>query len=220
MHAVSTHIQDGQIHYDDALTETPIGTIVYAIDDDINDDDTSFIDSNKKNYQLQDVVTHSGNINNKSFINQNIFAIGSDGNDANIDDDDIDNDEDDGDEIVDLVDNDGVIDKQAISNHRQVFNSFIDRYDGDFSGKIGDNLMRAQQNQLNGKQQHQSTTTSTQSPPVIANERNQKLQKQQLHDNVKLDQRQGQSLFATTNNNNATEPHLPNGQMTHKHLSK
>lgn len=211
--------QNGQIQYDDALTETPIGTIVYAIDDDI-DDDTSFIDSNKKAYQLQDVVTHSGNINNKSFINHNVLAIGSDGNDANIDedaDDDLDGEEGD-DEVVDLVDNDGVVDKQALNNHREVFNSFNDRYDP--HSRMGVNLPRTKQNQLTRKQQQLPKPTPL--SPIIANDQEPKQQQrheenEQVHDNGKLDLRQGQSH---TSDNNVTETHLPNEQMTHKHLSK
>lgn len=54
------------------------------------------------------MVTH-GNINDKSFMNHNLFTIG-DGNDANT------NMESDEDDLDDGIDNDGVIDKQATNS--------------------------------------------------------------------------------------------------------
>lgn len=74
---------------------------MYAIDDESIDTD-AYVSNKNKNFQLQDVVTH-GNFNDKTF--HNLFTIG-DGNDANTE---IDSDEDD----VDIIDIDGVVDKQA-----------------------------------------------------------------------------------------------------------
>lgn len=105
-----THIQNGQIQYDDSLTETPIGTVIYAIDEvNINSRPSNSLRS--INYQLQDVVTH-GNFNDR-IRNQNLFTIG-DGNDANVDDDS----EEDDDDVIDVdsgragVGGVGIVDKQ------------------------------------------------------------------------------------------------------------
>lgn len=98
------------MQYDDSLTETPIGTIVYAIDDESVEVDP-FDSDNMKTFQLQDVVTH-GNPNDKSFINHNLFTIG-DGNDAIID-----NGSDEDDDIDDTIDIDGAVDKHAASHSK------------------------------------------------------------------------------------------------------
>lgn len=96
----TSHIQNGQIQYDDSLTETPIGTVIYAIDEvNINSRPSNSLRS--INYQLQDVVTH-GNFNDR-IRSQNLFTIG-DRNDANVDDDS----EEDDDDVIDVDGGGGV----------------------------------------------------------------------------------------------------------------
>ncbi|XP_055305385.1 probable WRKY transcription factor protein 1 [Sitodiplosis mosellana] len=115
---LSDPFYNGQIHYDDTLTETPIGTIVYAIDEESVEVDP-FANDNTKTFQLQDVVTH-GNSNDKSFINHNLFTIG-DGNDAIVENDS-DEDDDDDDGVADVIDIDGVVDKQATAHNSKFAN--------------------------------------------------------------------------------------------------
>lgn len=183
--------QDGQIQYDDSLTETPIGTIIYAIDDESSETDPSETNHNK-NFQLQDVVTH-GNINDKSFINHNLFTIG-DGNDANIESD---SDEDDDDDMDDIVD----IDKQTANSKFSNFAFSSDKpirpnekHTKLMTTNINKNDENRQQNHLHAIQSNTNVT------------------------NGKLNHERHQGQINATDNGIAT--HLPNGQMTYKQLSK
>lgn len=184
--------QNGQIHYDDTLTETPIGTIVYAIDEESVEVDP-FSNDKTKQFQLQDVVTH-GNPNDKSFINHNLFTIG-DGNDAIVETDSDEDDDDDGGDVIDI---DGVVDKQPTSHSKFANFAFTDeklipklKINNYNNNKNADNPSQIQM------QQKQQPTNPT----------NQQTQRD-LH--------QGQQQIP----NNVISTHSPTRQMTYKHLSK
>lgn len=188
--------QDGQIQYDDTLTETPIGTIIYAIDDESSETDP--LDNQRnKNFQLQDVVTH-GNINDKSFMNHNLFTIG-DGNDANTD---IDSDEDD---LDDGIDNDGVIDNQATHSK---FSNFA--FSSDKSNRRHSVSAKHSHNNAN------SPSTASQSHSIDKQHQTQNATETNVKNNKNHDLRQGQHRAA----DNSIATHSPNGQMTYKQPSK
>lgn len=189
--------QDGQIQYDDTLTETPIGTIIYAIDDESSETDP--LDSQRnKNFQLQDVVTH-GNINDKSFMNHNLFTIG-DRNDANTD---IESDEDD---LDDGIDNDGVIDKQDTHSRFENFAFSSDK---------------SNRHSVSAKHSHNNVnapSTPSQGHPIDKQQQQQKQNTTETNDknNKNHELRQGQNRAA----DNPIASHSPNGQMTYKQSSK
>lgn len=173
------------------MTETPIGTIVYAIDDESIDTDP-FINNKNKNFQLQDVVTH-GNFNDKSFLNHNLFTIG-DGNDANTE---IESDEDD-DDIIDI---DGVVDRQATSHSKFAnfaFNSdkpIRNSTNAYVHGRNGDDL---QKNHL-----------------IRQNKSDENIKQHNNENHHEL--RQGHEIYTAEN---TLTTRLPSRQMTYKHSSK
>lgn len=204
--------QNGQIHYDDTLTETPIGTIVYAIDEESVEVDP-FANDNTKNFQLQDVVTH-GNPNDKSFINHNLFTIG-DGNDAiaENDSDEDDEDDDDGENsggVGRVIDTDGMVDKQA-TGHNSKFANFafndkklipIAKAD---NNKNADKPSQIQLQAKHHQEQQQHHQQQQQQPISNATEQN-----------TQRASHQGQQQTV----NNVIAAHSPNRQMTYKHSSK
>ncbi|XP_031621482.1 uncharacterized protein LOC116339628 [Contarinia nasturtii] len=174
---LSDPFYNGQIYYD-TLTETPIGTIVYAIDEESVEVDP-FANDKTKTFQLQDVVTH-GNPNDKSFINHNLFTIG-DGNDAIVENG---SDEDD-DDVIDI---DGVVDKQATAHSKFANFAFndeklIQKPKAENNNKIGD---KPSQIQLQQKHQHQHQRIQQQHPlPIDANiERDTQQGHQQTANNI------------------------------------
>lgn len=193
--------QNGQIQYDDTLTETPIGTIIYAIDDESSE--INPLDNQRnKHFQLQDVVTH-GNINDKLFMNHNLFTIG-DGNDANTD---IESDEDD---LDDGIDNDGVIDKQATHSK---FSNFA--FSSDTSNRHSVLAKHSNNNNNN------ANSASTVSQSHLIDKQYQKPNVTETNgkkNNKNHDLHQGEHHAA--DNNNPIVIHSPNGQMTYKQLSK
>lgn len=182
--------QNGQIHYDDTLTETPIGTIVYTIDEESVEVDP-FANDKTKTFQLQDVVTH-GNPNDKSFINHNLFTIG-DGNDAIVEND---SDEDDVDDVIDI---DGGVggggSHSKFANFAFTDEKLIPKPKAENNNKIGDKPSKIQ---LQQKHQHQHPL-----PNPIAS-------------NIERDSQQGHQQTA----NSIIAAHMNNRQMTYKHSSK
>lgn len=221
--------QDGQIQYDDSLTETPIGTIIYAIDDESSETDST--DKNRnKNFQLQDVVTH-GNINDKSFINHNLFTIGDD-NDANVE---TESDEDDDDDMDDMVDNDGVIDKQATNSKLSNFAFSSDKpIRHPVSSVIGEHSSMKSMTMLNTKTNPNSNKNDNENLQSQLQPHNHFIVKQQQQPQ-QLEKGQQKSILNGTNDDknnhdlhqgqhrapdNVFATHLTNGQMTYKQSSK
>lgn len=196
--------QNGQIQYDDTLTETPIGTIVYAIDDESVVDVDPF-DKAAKTIQLQDVVTH-GIPNDKSFLNHNLFTIG-DGNDAIVQRYSDEDDDDDGDVVVDDVfDIDGVVDKHSPVHSK--FANFAFNNAKVIAKPKNDSNKKANnpsQIELQHKQQEQQL----------------RQQQQQLKSNL-TDQTTEQVLYQGQPKATKTifTPHSTNRQMTYKLSSK
>lgn len=158
--------------------------------DDVSVDSVPSDSIRSINYQLQDVVTH-GNFNDR-----NLFTIG-DGNDANID---IDSDEDDD----DVIDVDGVVDKQPDKHSK--FANFAFNTDKSLSRR---NLTHATHN-----------TPATKPNPIV----DQMIQRQNQSDALNTKQPnnenhelyQGQKQFEDS----MMATRSPNRQMTYKHSSK
>lgn len=165
---------------------------MYAIDDESVEVDP-FANDKTKAIQLQDVVTH-GIPNDKSFINHNLFTIG-DGNDANVE-----NDSDEDDDVADMIDMDGVVEKQ--SNAPSKFANFAFNNEKVITKpKIGNNKNANDPSQIQLQQMQQSQ----QQQPSNATDRN-----------IERDSHQGHEQTANT----IIGTHSTNRQMTYKHSSK
>lgn len=173
---------------------------MYAIDEESVEVDP-FLNDKTKTFQLQDVVTH-GNPNDKSFINHNLFTIG-DGNDAIVENDS--DEDDDDDDVADVIDIDGVVDKQA-TGHNSKFANFAFNDEKLIPKPKTDNNKNADkpsQIQLQPKHRQQQ---QQQQQPQISNATDQ---------NTQRDLYQGQQQTV-----NVIAAHSPNRQMTYKHSSK
>lgn len=168
---------------------------MYAIDDESVEVDP-FTNDKTKTIQLQDVVTH-GIPNDKSFINHNLFTIG-DGNDAIVE-----NDSDEDDDVADVIDMDGVVEKQATA-HSKFANFAFNNEKMIPKSKIDHS------NNPNNPSQIQLKSQSTQ-------QQQQQLQPSNATDqNTERDSHQGHQQTANT----IIGGHSTNRQMTYKHSSK
>lgn len=169
---------------------------MYAIDDESVEVDP-FSNDKTKTFQLQDVVTH-GNPNDKSFINHNLFTIG-DGNDAIVE-----NDSDEDDDVADVIDIDGVVDKEATAHSKFANFAFTDeklipKHKANIHKNPDKNPIQIE---LQQKQRQYQTNATDQDADQGQQQPNQQQQQ-------------------TANNAVATHfPNIGNRQMTHKHLSK
>lgn len=173
------------------MTETPIGTIVYAIDDESVDVDPF---DKAKTIQLQDVVTH-GIPNDKSFINHNLFTIG-DGNDAIVERDSDEDDDDDGVGVDDVFDIDGVADKHT-PVHSKFANFAFNNEKVIARPKIDNNKKPSNPSQIELQQQQQQQSNLTEQ-------------------NTEHGSHQGQAKATNT----FVAPPSTNRQMNYKHSSK
>lgn len=177
------------------MTQTPIGNIVYEIDDG----------DSSNNYQLHDVTgtNYNYNYNNddddKLYVNRNLFAIGHSLENDNDDDDDSRSD-DTGVTVTDDDDNDDETQPQPINYHRQLFNNIIDRTDVGSTPSKEINGVKEKQ-----KQQHRQSHS-------------RQKQKQQ-HDKYGTEVQQRQRQRHQTSHVTATDK-LINRQMTHKNWGK
>lgn len=170
---------------------------MYAIDEESVEVDP-FSNDKTKTFQLQDVVTH-GNPNDKSFINHNLFTIG-DGNDAIVDN----NDSDEDDDVADVIDIDGVVDKQATAQSKFANFAFNDEKQ---IPKHKTNINKSadkipSQIELQQKQ-HQMNAT----------DQNADQGQQQQQHGQKQQQQSANNIVAYGSN-------IGNRQMTYKHTSK
>lgn len=162
---------------------------MYAIDEESVEVDP-FANDKTKTFQLQDVVTH-GNPNDKSFINHNLFTIG-DGNDAIVEPDSDEDDDDDGGDVIDI---DGVVDKQATA-HSKFANFAFTNEKLIPKLRINNNKNADNPSQIQMQQKHQ-----------LSNATNQQTERD-LH--------QGQQQMP----NNVISTRSPTRQMNYKHSSK